>query len=74
MQTPKLLLILLLIINKTNRGWHTQEEDKRAGTYAIGAFSEQRALYNTVAQEVTQLRIQIMGYLPCILQLWEKKR
>lgn len=39
-------------ISKTNQGEHTQEIDRAAGTYAIGVSSEQRALYEAVAQEI----------------------
>ena len=46
-------------VTKTNRGWHTREEDTPAGTYAIGASAAQRALDEFVAQEVAQLRTEI---------------
>ncbi|KAF3627329.1 hypothetical protein FXO38_17773 [Capsicum annuum] len=42
--------LLLVQISKTNQGWHTQEEDWSAGTYAIGASNEHRSLDESVAQ------------------------
>lgn len=46
----------------TNWGYHTQDTKRPESTYVIGASTKQRALDNSVAQEVPQLRTKI-GFL-----------